>query len=413
MIGFERFELPNGLRVLVHEDKSTPLAAFNLMYDVGSRDESPEKTGFAHLFEHLMFGGSVNVPDFDRELQTVGGENNAFTSNDITNYYCTVPSENLETAFWLDSDRMLELDFSEHSLDVQRQVVIEEFRQRYLNQPYGDVWLILRPEAFHIHPYRWPTIGRSIEHIQCAGIEDVKSFFYRFYAPNNAVLSITGNVDTKHVLALAEKWFGPIGRRDISKRELPQEPPQTEERNIDITRKVPTDAIYKVFHMDGLYTRGFYHGDILSDILASGKSARLFQNLIKEKQLFSEINAYITGDADPGLFVVYGKPMPGVSLDDADKAIRVELNRLSGQLLPDQELQKLKNKFESTFILNHTNILNKAIHLCRHELVDNADNLNHEIETYHSITADEIRNAAGLIFKPTNCTTLYYHKENT
>ncbi len=411
MINFNRFELSNGLRVLVHEDVSTPLAAVNIMYDVGSRDEHPGKTGFAHLFEHLMFGGSIHIPDFDAEMQKVAGENNAFTSNDITNYYCTLPAENLETVFWLESDRMLELDFSERSLEVQRQVVIEEFRQRYLNQPYGDVWLLLRPEAYQVHPYRWPTIGKNIEHIRQATLDDVRTFFYRHYAPNNAVMVISGNVKTEKVKQLAEKWFAPIERREVPIRNLPQEPKQTEARILSVVRDVPAEAIYKVFHMDGLYSQGFYYADVLSDVLASGKSARLYQRLLKDRQLFSEINAYVSGDADPGLFVVYGKPMPGISLETADAAICEELNILSVERLPENELQKQKNKFESTFILNHTSILNKAIHLCRHELIDDATNLNREIEIYQSITADALCDTAASIFNPVNSTTLYYRRQ--
>ncbi|MDR2036403.1 MAG: insulinase family protein [Bacteroidales bacterium] len=411
MIEFERFELPNGLRILVHEDNSTPLAAFNLMYDVGSRDEDPNKTGFAHLFEHLMFGGSVHIPDFDGEMQKAGGENNAFTSNDITNYYCTLPAENIETAFWLESDRMLQLDFSERSLEVQRQVVIEEFRQRYLNQPYGDIWLLLRPEAYHVHPYRWPTIGMDIEHIRQATLDDVRSFFYRNYAPKNAVLSVAGNIKTEQVRKLAEKWFSPIERREIPIRNLPQEPVQIDPGTLSVTRNVPTDAIYKVFHIDGLYTPGYYCGDMITDILASGKSARFYQRLVKEKQMFSEINAYITGDADPGLLVVYGKPMPGISLEKSDTAIQIELDELSSTLLPSKEIQKLKNKFESAFILNHTSILNKAINLCRHELIDDASALNKEVETYRSLSEKDIKEYSAKTFRNENSTTLYYQKQ--
>ncbi len=412
MITFERFELSNGLKVLVHEDVSTPLVAVNLMYNVGSRDEHPEKTGFAHLFEHLMFGGSANIPDFDVEMQKAGGENNAFTNNDITNYYCTLPADNIETAFWLESDRMSALDFSERNLEVQRQVVIEEFRQRYLNQPYGDVWLLLSPEAYQVHPYRWPTIGKDIEHIRRAKIEDVKEFFYRYYAPNNAVMAVTGNITAERVRQLAEKWFAPIERRDVPVRNLPQEPQHTAAGKISVTRQVPTDAIYKVFHIDGLYSPGFYCGDMLSDVLSAGKSARLYRHLIKEKQMFSEIDAYVTSDSDPGLLVVYGKPMPNVSLENADAAIQQELTVLANDALSSDEIQKQKNKFESSFILRHTNILNKAIHLCRHELIDGAINLNKEIDTYHAITPNMLRDAAAQIFDPANSTTLYYHKQN-
>ncbi len=412
MISFERFELQNGLRVLVHEDTSTPLAAINILYDVGSRDEDPEKTGFAHLFEHLMFGGSVNIPEYDAEMQKVAGENNAYTTNDITNYYCTLPAENIETAFWLESDRMLELDFSERSLEVQRQVVIEEFRQRYLNQPYGDVWLLLRPEVYRAHPYRWPTIGKDIGHIRQATLDDVRTFFYRHYAPNNAVMAVTGNVKTEQVRRLAEKWFAPIPRRDVPVRQLTQEPRQTEPRTLSVVRDVPADAIYKVYHIDQLYTENFYCADMLSDVLSSGKSARLYQRLLKDRQLFSEIDAYVSGDADPGLFVVYGKPMPGISLETADAAICEELATLSINLLTVNEMQKLKNKFESVFILSYTSILNKAIHLCRRELIDGADNLNHEVEVYQSITPEMLCKHASRIFVPENSTTLYYCRES-
>jgi predicted Zn-dependent peptidase len=341
-------------------------------------------------------------------MQKTGGENNAFTSNDITNYYCTLPAENIETAFWLESDRMLQLDFSERSLDVQRQVVIEEFHQRYLNQPYGDAWLLLRPEAYQVHPYRWPTIGKDIEHIRQTTPDDVKSFFYRHYAPNNAVLTVSGDIKTERVRQLAEKWFAPIERRPVPVRYLPQEPVHTQAGFLEVERPAPTDAIYKVYHMDGLFTQGFYCGDMLTDALASGKSARLYQRLVRERRMFSEINAYVTGDADPGLLVVHGKNMPGTSLEAADKAIMQELDALSGALLPARELEKMKNKFEASFILNHTNILNTAMQLCRHELIGNADDLNHEVETYHAVTAEDVRRCAATIFRPENSATLYY-----
>ncbi|MDR1864061.1 MAG: insulinase family protein [Bacteroidales bacterium] len=408
MIRFERFELPNGLRVLVHEDTSTPLAAVNLMYDVGSRDEDPQKTGFAHLFEHLMFGGSINVPDFDNEMQKAGGENNAFTGNDVTNYYCTLPAENIETAFWLESDRMLQLDFSERNLEVQRQVVIEEFRQRYLNRPYGDVWLLLCPEAYRVHPYRWPTIGKDPEHIRKATPEDVKTFFYRHYAPNNAVLAVSGNVKTERVRQLAEKWFAPVERRKTPVRCLPQEPEHTEAGFLSVRRNVPADAIYKVFHTDGLFTHGYRCADMLTDALASGKSSRLYRRLVKDRQMFSEINAYVTGDADPGLLTVYGKLMPGISPEEADNALLNELHELSSALLLPRELEKIKNRLETAFILEHISILNKAIHLCRHELIGDAADLNRETEAYLSVTAEDIRAAAAGIFRQENGVTLYY-----
>ncbi|MDR1673273.1 MAG: insulinase family protein [Bacteroidales bacterium] len=409
MIHFERLELGNGLRVLVHEDTSTPLAAMNLMYDVGSRDEDPEKTGFAHLFEHLMFGGSVNIPDFDTEMQKTGGENNAFTGNDITDYYCTLPAENIETAFWLESDRMLQLDFNERSLEVQRQVVVEEFRQRYLNQPYGDIWLLLCPEAYRVHPYGWPTIGKDPEHIRQATLDDAKKFFYTHYAPNNAVLAVTGNVRTEQVFRLAEKWFAPIERREVPVRCLPQEPEHGEAGFLSVERQVPACAVYKTFRIDGIFTHGYYCADMLTDVLALGRSARLYQRLVKEKQMFSEINAFITGDADPGLLLIHGKIMPGISVDQADAAIMRELDELSSAVLPPPELEKLKNRFEASFVIHHMNSLNKAMQLCRHELIDGAYMLNRETEIYRSITAEQLRTAAANIFRRENSVTLHYN----
>ncbi|MCK6650208.1 MAG: insulinase family protein, partial [Bacteroidia bacterium] len=326
MIDFERFELPNGLKVIVHQDNSTPLACINILYNVGARDEDPEQTGFAHLFEHLMFGGSVNVPNYDEPLQRVGGENNAFTTNDITNYYLTLPAENLETGFWLESDRMLSLAFSEKSLEVQRNVVIEEFKQRYLNQPYGDVWLLLRPMAYKVHPYRWDTIGKEISHIENAKIQDVKNFFQRFYCPNNAIMVVVGNVELDEVKVLAEKYFAPIPKGPDNKRNLPVEPAQQEARSLTVERDVPVDAIYKAYHMCSRYDKEYYAVDLISDVLSRGNSSRLYNVLVKDKQLFSDIHAYVMGDFDKGLFVISGKLVAGVDMKTAEAAITVELN---------------------------------------------------------------------------------------
>src|SRR3954465_12587241 len=304
MVKFNRFTLDNGLRVIVHEDSSTPLACINILYNVGARDENPEQTGFAHLFEHLMFGGSINIDSYDEPLQLVGGENNAFTTNDINNYYLTLPSENLETGFWLESDRMLSLAFSDKSLEVQRSVVIEEFKQRYLNQPYGDVWLLLRPMVYKVHPYKWDTIGKEISHIENAKMDDVKNFFKRFYCPNNAIMVVAGNIDLEEVKQLSEKWFGPIPKGPENKRNLPVEPAQTEARSLTVERDVPVDAIYKTYHMCSRYDKEYYAVDLISDILSRGNSSRLHNALIKEKQLFGDIHAYVMGDFDKGLFVV-------------------------------------------------------------------------------------------------------------
>src|SRR6201996_357630 len=341
MVKFNRFTLDNGLRVIVHEDHTTPMAVLNILYDVGARDENPEQTGFAHLFEHLMFGGSVNIPIYDEPLQRVGGENNAFTSNDITNYYITLPSANLETAFWLESDRMLSLAFSKKSLEVQRNVVIEEFKQRYLNQPYGDVWLKLRPMVYKKHPYQWATIGKTIKHIEDAKMEDVKAFFKKHYNPQNAIMVVGGDIKTEDIKLLAEKWFGPIPAGEKYHRNLPQEPEQHEERRETVTAKVPLNDVYIAFHMGARLDPSYYVAELMSDILSRGNSSRLYRTLVKEKQLFSEVHAYISGSLDTGMFVFEGKPLEHVSTETAEAAIWEELEKLKTEEIPADELTKV------------------------------------------------------------------------
>lgn len=408
MISFERFTLQNGLKVLVHEDPTTPMAVVNILYDVGARDEHPDKTGFAHLFEHLMFGGSVNIPSYDEPLQRVGGENNAFTSNDITNYYITLPAVNLETAFWLESDRMLNLAFSEKSLEVQRNVVCEEFKQRYLNQPYGDVWLKLRPMAYKKHPYQWATIGKVLKHIEEATIEDVKEFFVKHYNPSNAILVVGGAVIVAEVKEMAEKWFGNIPSQPKLQRFLPVEPIQTEERKLSVTAKVPLNAIYKVFHMPSRNDDGYFPADLMSDILSRGNSSRLYRNLLKDQKLFSEINAYLTGSLDAGLFVIEGKPLPGISIETAEEAIWKELERLKNELVDVDELVKVKNKIESTMVFSEMSLLDKAMNLAFFELLGDANRLNTETQKYLDITAEDIKQKAQAIFRKENSSTLYY-----
>ncbi|WP_321280574.1 pitrilysin family protein [Marinifilum fragile] len=409
MIEFDKFTLENGLRVIVHRDETTPMAAVNLLYNIGSKDEDPERTGFAHLFEHLMFGGSVNIPNYDEPLQLVGGDNNAWTSNDVTNYYLTVPKDNLETAFWLESDRMLSLAFSEKSLEVQRNVVIEEFKQRYFNQPYGDVWLHLRPLAYKKHPYQWSTIGKSIEQIETVQLDEVKAFFFKHYAPNNAILVVSGNVETENVKHLAEKWFGPIERREIAERNLPEEPEQTELRTLHLERNVPFDAIYMAFHMGKRIDDEFYSTDLVSDVLSNGQSSRIFQKLIKERNLFSSIDAYLTGDFEPGLFLVTGKLSEGVSFEEAEAAIWEELNKIATEKVTDYELQKVKNKIESSLVFSEISYLNKAMNLATHELLGDANDINTEVEKYRKVSIDDILNTSAKLFRKENCSTLYYH----
>ena len=411
MIQFERFTLKNKLVLIIHQDKSTPMACVNILYNVGARDEDESKTGFAHLFEHLMFGGSINIPNYDEPLQLVGGENNAFTTNDITNYYCTVPAENLETAFWLESDRMLSLAFTDKSLEVQRNVVIEEFKQRYLNQPYGDVWLLLRPLAYKVHPYKWSTIGKEIAHIENAVMSDVKSFFKQHYCPANAILVVSGNVDKENVIKLVEKWFEPIPAGEATLRNLPAEPLQKEERTLTVHRDVPQNAIYKAYHMCARIDKEYHTIDIMSDILSRGNSSRLYKTLIKDKKLFSEINAYAMGDFDKGLFVISGKLSDGVTIAQAEQGIEAELQKLKTEFVLADELQKCKNKTESTIIFSEADVLNKATNLAISELLGNANLINEETEKYQQVTAQGIKDIANIILKKENCSTLYYLKK--
>lgn len=411
MVKFNRFVLDNGLRVLVHEDHTTPMAVLNILYDVGARDEDPDKTGFAHLFEHLMFGGSVNIPQYDAPLQRVGGENNAFTSNDITNYYITLPAANIETAFWLESDRMLSLAFSEKSLEVQRNVVIEEFKQRYLNQPYGDVWLKLRPLVYQKHPYRWATIGKEIKHIEDARIADVKAFFKKHYNPQNAIVVIGGDISLEKAKELTEKWFGPIPAGEKYQRSLPREPKQSGERRETVTGKVPLNDLYIAFHMPGRLENGYYEIDLISDILSRGNSSRLHRTLVKDKQLFSEIHAYNMGSFDPGMFVVEGKPLENVSIETAENAIWEELEKLKNELVPENELTKVKNKTESTMVFSEMSLLDKAMNLAQFELFGDADLLNREIEKYNEVSSANIQFQAQQVFRKENSSTLVYLAE--
>ncbi|MBK7174732.1 MAG: insulinase family protein [Bacteroidales bacterium] len=408
MILFDRFTLDNGLKVIVHQDTSTPLVAMNIIYNVGARDEDPERTGFAHLFEHLMFGGSAHIPKYDEPLERVGGENNAFTNNDITNYYLTLPKENLETAFWLESDRMFDLAFSEKSFDVQRSVVVEEFRQNYLNQPYGDAWMIMRPLTYEVHPYQWATIGKDPSHIENASMEEVKAFYSKYYNPCNAILVVAGNVNTTEVKELTIKWFGPIQKGELIHRNLPVEPRQTEARSLTVERNVPIDSIYKAWHMCGRLDQEFYATDLISDILSAGQSGRLYQALVKKQQLFSDLNAFITGDIDAGLFVITGKLMKGVSFETAETAIEAELEKMRTQEVEETELTKVKNRMESMVEFGEMRVLDKAMNLAYYELLGDADLINKIVDHYAKVTAAEIREQAATILTPGNCSTLYY-----
>lgn len=406
MIHFERFTLPNGLRVLFHKDITTPMAVVNTLYDIGARDEDPKRTGFAHLFEHLMFGGSVNIPNFDGPLQKAGGQNNAFTSNDMTNYYDVLPAENLETALWLESDRMLSLAFTEKSLEVQRSVVIEEFKQRYLNQPYGDMWLEFRPLAYDKHPYQWATIGKDISHIEEATMSNVKDFFHRYYHPGNAILCISGNFELDYIKKLVTKWYGDIPSREVQKRDLPKEPKQTAYKEKTIERDVPSDAFYLGFKMPGKNEPHYHAADLLSDILGRGKSSRLYKKLKKELDLVSEINAYILGSFDTGLLMITGNPSEGVSVEEIEPEIHKVIDELKNEIIGENELEKIINKVKTTKVFSELGVLQKSIGLCMHELLGDANGINFETEAYEKITPEEIKNQANVILAKSNCTRL-------
>lgn len=412
MIQFERFTLDNGLRVVVHQDTSTPMVVMNIMYNVGARDEDPSRTGFAHLFEHLMFGGSVNIASYDEPLQMAGGENNAYTTNDLTNYYLQVPAENLETAFWLESDRMLSLAFDEKSLDVQRKVVVEEFKEHYLTKPYGDAWHKMRELAYKTHPYRWMTIGKELSHIETAQLNDVKNFFSKYYRPVNAIMVIAGNTTVDKVKELAEKWFTDIPAGEKYDRKLPPEPPQDEERREIIKANVPLDAFYKCWHIADRLDKGYYVADLISEILSGGGSSRLYQALVKEKQIFSNIECHHFGSTDPGLLAIEGKLVKGIKVEDAEKAVEEVLEGLKTEPVMEMELQKVKNKTESMIAFEDMSVMNRANSLAYYELLGDAELMNTELEKYAAVTTQDILNESRNIFRKENSSTIWYLSNN-
>jgi zinc protease len=408
MISYSSFTLDNGLQVFVHEDPSVQIAVMNILYDVGSRDEQPHKTGFAHLFEHLMFGGSVNIPNYDEPLQRVGGENNAFTNTDITNYYLTLPAANLETGFWLESDRMLSLSFEPKALDVQRKVVVEEFKQRYLNQPYGDVWLKLRPLIYQVHPYQWATIGKEVSHIENATLDDVRDFFFKHYLPSNAVLVVAGNVKQEQVKALSEKWFAPIKGGNKSKRVLGKEPVQKEKRILKTEANVPADALYKAWHMGGRFEEGFYAADLLSDILSRGHSSRLYQELVKEKEIFTSISSFTMGSVDPGMLVASGRVRAGVSLEEGEEALNNVIGKLLEEGVRDEELEKVKNQAQATLEFGEVEVINRAMNLAFAALSGDPELVNREATHIQEVTVNDVYEAAHDILNEENASVLYY-----
>lgn len=412
MIHYDKFTLANGLRVIVHEDHTTPMAVMNVMYDVGARDEDPNKTGFAHLFEHLMFGGSLHIPNYDEPLQRAGGENNAYTTNDLTNYYLQLPAENIETAFWLESDRMLSLAFSEKSLDVQRKVVCEEFKEHYINKPYGDVWHKMRELAYTTHPYRWMTIGKELSHIENARLEDVKHFFFKHYRPVNAILVVGGRVTTPQVKMLAEKWFGDIPAGEKYVRNIPPEPLQKGARYLEIQAPVPLDALYKCYHMYPRMDHRYYIADLITDLLSGGSSSRLYQSLVKEKQLFSSIECYHFGSIDAGLITIEGKLVKGVAMQAAESAVAEEIRKLQEEKIAERELEKVKNRVESLIAFEDMSVMNRCNSLAFYELLGDAALMNTEMEKYNAVSADDILQESQRIFDEKNSSTIYYYCKN-
>ncbi|MFM6936895.1 MAG: M16 family metallopeptidase, partial [Aquirufa sp.] len=401
----------NGLQVIVHEDASTTLAVMDVIYDVGSRDEDPERTGFAHLFEHLMFGGSVNIPNYDSPLQSVGGENNAFTTPDLTNYYISLPYQNLETAFWLESDRMLSLAFNPQSLEVQRKVVIEEFKQRYLNQPYGDVWLKFRPLIYQQHPYRWATIGKEIKHIEEATLEDVKAFFQKHYVPSNAILVVAGKVDFEEVKTMAEKWFGPIPAGVKPVRNLPVEPVQDEDRRMEIKADVPSNRIYIAYPIVGRYAPGYHAIDLLSDLLGRNESSYLYNALVQNQRIFDSLHASLTGSMDPGLLVVSGQVCEGVDVADAEKLLLDAIQDFVKTGIDAEGLQRVKNQAEASLVFGEVEVLNRAMNLAMAANAGNVDFVNTEAAHIAAVELKEIQDWANKLFVQGKKNTLLYLKQ--
>lgn len=411
MIKFNKFVLDNGLRVIVHEDKATPMVAVNVLYDVGARDEEEEKTGFAHLFEHLMFGGSVNIPEYDEPLQMAGGENNAYTTNDFTNYYISIPTENIETALWLESDRMLSLAFSEKSLEVQRKVVCEEFKEHYINKPYGDAWNYLRMLSYKKHPYRWMTIGKELSHIENAELSDVKAFFKKHYNPQNAILCIAGNIDFFETKTLVEKWFSDIPAGEKYERKLPLEPVQTEAREQTVFADVPMHAIYKTWHIGDRWSDEYHTADIITEVMGGGQASRLYNTLVKELKYFTHINCYHTGSVEAGMVVIDGKLVDGVDPKVANEAIEASLQELMAEGITSLELEKSVNRLDSMVAFEDMSILARANNLAFYELLGSAEMMNTDMEKYYQVTIEQVKETAKSIFRTENSNTLFYLKK--
>ena len=402
--------LSNGLRIVHIPVEDSQMVYVNLLYGAGARNEKYDCTGIAHLLEHLMFEGTEAVPSFDEPLERAGGENNAYTNNDITNYYISLPKENAELAFWMESDRMCNIKFGKEKVNIQRQVVIEEFKQTTLNRPYGDVSMILRSMAYKKHPYRWSTIGRKFSHIADVPCSVLRSFYKRYYAPDNAVLSVVGNISFEQVLEWSNKWFGCIPAKGFVSPELPEEPKQVRQRRKVVYRNVPENALYMGFHMGGRLSPDYYPCDVISDVLSNGYSGRLLLRLVKEKKLFSRIDAFISGSEDPGMFWIYSRVPDGVAVEDAEAAVWQELELLKHELVPDEELEKVRNRFESEFTFRNLGGENLSNNIALAEWRGSLDSHFREPEYYRAVTDTDVRNTARELFRKGNSVVLYYLK---
>ena len=408
MIHFNSHRLKNGLRLIHHYNATTSMVAVNLLFDVGSSDENPSKTGLAHLMEHLMFSGSKHVAKFDDMLQRAGGDSNAWTSCDVTNYYDVLPVHNLETALWLESERLVNLNLTEENIAIQKSVVTEEFKQRYLNQPYGDVLHLTHGLAYEVHPYRWPTIGLDVDTIKSFTSDDIINFHNRFYSVNNMVLCISGNVDFDTAVKLVEKWFGDIEPYDIAPRNLPEEPVQQQCRFITHKSEVPNNMLFLTYHMCSRTSADYPVSDIISDILGNGMSSRFYQQLILNTNMFADVDASVMGARDPGLFYIRARLEQGVDFDKARDAINEVLRQLIDGGATQHEIDKCVNKYISNKLFENVGYAEKAVSLCMHELLWGAQGINTENDRYREITPQAVNSVASQLFDSNNCSIIYY-----
>ena len=412
MINYKRYQLANGLRVLLQEDPSSPMLTLCMNYEVGSKDELPGRSGFAHLFEHLMFAGSQHAPNFDQLIQLAGGENNAFTNQDMTVFYDILPYQNLDLGLWLEADRMQNLCIEPQPLQKEKRVVVEEFKESCLEEPYGDLWHILGDLAFEEHPYKRPVIGESFEHIEAASLDEVREFYDNYYCPNNAVLSISGNIKAEEVLERVEHWFGHIPRGPVKRPAYAAEPPQLVARKKVHRANVTDAALYIAFPAAARLETAYYLEDLLSDILGLSDSSLLVRQLVKQQKLFSELDVYITGTVEAGLFVIEGKLQDGVGIEEAEQAVWAALEEFKAQPISEEQLQKLQNNTEHNLLFGEIRPFQKALSLGYYELLGQAQLINEEADYYQQITAKQLQLQAQFLFQKEKASVLYYLPNN-